>query len=316
MVYTIEDGNKLITGLDAIKFVSDEAIKDIIAKRPFVDFSDFMVRVSSKVVRANSIQALAACGALDSFGISRKSIFLYCSDYRKKLQVWLKKHDPNSEKFIYPWPSEPEWTVPELYALEKYYLGESFICKPAVAYGNFFKDDHFTATDIKKSKDKTNMSSVRGIVQSFFEFRVKKEGKYYGQAMIKAILEDRFGEQCSCTIFPDRWKKVQERVQEINKKAKFDVGIALHFGGNSNSYEDNMGVILDNLFNIAIPPGLPTDLKAKKINLKEAKAKQSEEDSKDSLWEKTKDPKDLYQEIEDALYDEGLIDLDADEEND
>ena len=67
LAYTIEDGNKLITGLDAIKFVGDEAIKDIIEKRPFKDFFDFMVRVSSKSVRSNNIQALAACGALDSF---------------------------------------------------------------------------------------------------------------------------------------------------------------------------------------------------------------------------------------------------------
>jgi DNA polymerase-3 subunit alpha len=53
--------------LDAIKFVGEDAIKDIISKRPFKDFFDFMTRISSKSVRANSIQALAACGALDSF---------------------------------------------------------------------------------------------------------------------------------------------------------------------------------------------------------------------------------------------------------
>ena len=162
LVYCIEDGNRLITGLDAIKFVGEDAIKDIIEKRPFKDFFDFMTRVSSKAVRANSIQALAASGALDVFGIPRKQIFLYCSDYRKKLQVWLKKHDPKTDEFVYPWPTEPEWTMPELYALEQYYLGESFICKPAVAYGKFFNDDHVTVSDIKKSKDKTNVSSVRG----------------------------------------------------------------------------------------------------------------------------------------------------------
>jgi DNA polymerase-3 subunit alpha len=57
LVYTIEDDNHLITGLDAIKFVGEDAIKDIISKRPFKDFFDFMARVSSKAVRANSIQA-------------------------------------------------------------------------------------------------------------------------------------------------------------------------------------------------------------------------------------------------------------------
>ena len=197
LVYTIEDGNRLVTGLDAIKFVGEDAIKDIIEKRPFKNFFDFMTRVSSKAVRANSIQALAACGALDSFGVPRKLMFLYCSDYRKKLQVWLKKHDPSKEQFVYPYPPEADWTEPEMYALEQYYIGESFICKPAVAYGTFFKDEHFTVHEIKKMKDKTNVGAVRGIVRDFFEFRVKKEGKYYGQPMVKAVFEDKNGDQCT-----------------------------------------------------------------------------------------------------------------------
>ena len=309
LVYTIEDGNRLVTGLDAIKFVGEDAIKDIIAKRPFKDFFDFMRRVSSKTVRANSIQALAACGALDSFKLPRKMMFLYCSDYRKKLQVWLKKHNPTLEEFIYPWPVEPDWSVQELYALEQYYLGESFICKPAIAYSSFFKDDHATVYDIKKSKDKSNIGSIKGIVRDFFEFRVKKEtSKYYGQPMIKAVLEDKNGDQVTLTIFSDRWKVVKERIQEINKKAEFGIGIALHFSGNTNNYEDEMGIILDQLFNIALSPALPDDLKAKKINLKEAKSKLSNKEND----EKPKSPQEILDQIEDNLYDEGLIDLEED----
>lgn len=313
LVYTIEEGNRLVTGLDAIKFVGEDAIKDIIEKRPFKDFFDFMTRVSSKAVRANSIQALAACGALDFCRLPRKMMFLYCSDYRKKLQVWLKKHDPTKEEFVYPWPVEPDWSVQELYALEQYYLGESFICKPAVAYGQFFKDEHFTASEIKKSKDKSHLGSVKGIVRDFFEFRVKKEtSKYYGQPMIKAVLEDKNGDQCTLTVFSDRWKTMQERIQEINKKAEFGIGIALHFSGNSNSYEDDMGIILDQLFNIALPPALPADLKAKKINLKEAKSKLSNKEES----EKPKNPQEILDQIEDTLYDEGLIDLDVETDDD
>lgn len=316
LAYAIEDENKLITGLDAIKFVGDEAIKDIISKRPFNDFLDFMVRVSSKTVRANNIQALAACGALDNFKIPRKSLFLYCSDYRKKLQVWLKKHNPIQETFIYPWIKDDEWSIQERYALEQFYLQESFICKPAVAYDNFFKDDHKVVADIKKSKDKTNINSFKGIVRDFFEFRVKKEtSRYYGKPMVKAILEDKYGDQVTCTIFSDRWSMIQERIPQLNKKAEFGVGMALHFSGNTNNYEDNMGIILDTLFTIAIPPSLPSDLKAKKVNLKEGKTKLAESSSKDSSWEKTQDPRDLYQEIEDDLYDQGLIDLDEEAED-
>jgi DNA polymerase-3 subunit alpha len=312
LTYTLQDDKTLLTGLDALKFVGEDAIKDIIEKRPFNSFSDFMARVDSKKVRANSIQALCAAGAMDSFKIPRKLIFLYVSDYRKKLQVWLKKHDASKEEFVYPWPVEKDWTIPELYALEQFYLSESFVCKPAEAYGKFFKDDHKTVNDIKKAQDKTRMGPIKGIIRNFFEFKVKKEtSKYYGQSMIKAVIEDKNGEQCMCTIFPDRWEIVQKRIKEINSKAGFESGVALSFQGNTNNYDDDIGIILDQLYDVCLAPGTPADLKAKKINLKEAKAKMAEE-----VIKKTGEIKNLLEQIEDSMYDEGLIDLDEDPEDD
>jgi DNA polymerase-3 subunit alpha len=310
LTYTIGDDNKLITGLDALKFVGEDAIKEIIAKRPFKNFFDFMVRVDSKKVRANNIQALAASGCLDEFKIPRKLIYLYCSDYRKKLQVWCKKHDPTKEEFIYPWPNDAEWGVSELYALEQFYLGESFVCKPYQAHGKFFDKEHTAIKEIRKYKNKTSIQSMIAIVKDFFEFKVKKEtSKYYGQSMIKAVIEDMHGDQCSCTIFPDRWQMVQERLKQIHSRAVFDVGLALHFSGSTNDYDDNVGVILDNLFNISMIPSLPADLKAKKVNLKESKAKTENVDrSPDKI-------DNLMEILEDHLYDQGLIDLDEDPEN-
>ncbi len=318
LTYTLSDGNKLLTGLDALKFVGEDAIKDIIEKRPFKNFSDFMARVDSKKVRANSIQALVAAGAMDSFKIPRKLLFLYVSDYRKKLQVWMKKHDPSKEEFMYPWPAETDWTIPELYALEQFYLGESFICKPADAYGKFFKDSHVTIYEIKKEKDKTKVRPVKGIIRDYFEFKVKKEtSKYYGQSMVKAVIEDKNGDQCSMTIFPDRWKMVQDRIKEVNSKAEFDSGIGLSFSGSTNNYEDDIGVILDDVYTVATIPALPADLKAKKINLKEAKAKSKNKEVtiKEAL-ENPEENKDLFEKMEDMLYDEGLIDLDEEPNDD
>lgn len=130
-----------------------------------------MSRVDSKKVRSNTIQALAASGALDSFKLPRKLIFQYCSDYRKKLQVWMKKHDPKNEEFIYPWVKDQDWTIPELYALEQFYLGEAFICKPKFAYGKFFNDGHSVVADIKKSKDKSTIPSVKAIVREFLNLK-------------------------------------------------------------------------------------------------------------------------------------------------
>ena len=301
--YVIIENNKLLTGLDALKFVGEDAIKDIIEKRPFNSFADFMARVDSRKVRANTIQALASAGALDSFKIPRKLIYLYCSDYRKKLQVWLKKHDPKTEEFIYPWPKEPDWKLSELYALEQFYLGESFVCKPMAAYGEFFKDTHNKVYDIKKAKEKSKIAPIKGIVKDFFEFKVKKEtSKFYGQNMVKATIEDKAGEQIVCTIFPDRWTEIQEKMKHIHSKAVFDVGLAISFAGTVNKYDEDVSVILDGIFSISLPPAVPADLKAKKVNLKESK-------KTDKSVSKVLELKELIEHIEDTLYDEGLIDL-------
>jgi len=304
--YTLYDNDKLLTGLDALKFVGDDAIKDIIEKRPFNSFFDFMARVDSRKVRANTIQALASAGSMDQFGIDRKLIYLYCSDYRKKLQTWLKKHNSSTDTFFYPWPKEEaDWSLSEKYALEQYYLGESFSCKPTDAYGSFFKGEHETIANLKKVKDKKELSPIKAIIKDFYEFKVKKEGsKYYGQPMIKALIEDVNGEQCQCTIFPDKWYTFQKILKNISSKAVFDVGLAISFGGVKNTYENEIGVILENLFNAAPPPALPKDLKPKKVSLVESKSKIEEKLSKLST------AKDLAEQIMDDLYDAGLIDLD------
>ena len=226
--YTLKEG-KLRTGFDAIKFVSDEAINDIISKRPFKSFTDFIQRTDSRLVRANTIQALTAAGCLDWCDISRNLIFLYCSDYRKKLTVWAKKHD-NSEEFVYPFPKDKPWTIPHTYAMEYRYLGEGFCCKPATAYGKFFIDSPIAIKQAKTYPDKTLLPSVKVILKDFFEFRVKKEGsKYIGMMMIKAVVEDKDGETCGLTIFPDRWEMVQKRLDTLGMKGKLENGMALHF---------------------------------------------------------------------------------------
>ena len=63
---------------------------------------------------------------------------------------------------------------------------------------------------------------------------------------------------------------------------------------------------MDDLFDIEPIPALPPDLKAKKVNLKEAKKLAKEKDSPEA------GTKSLLEEIEDNLYDEGLIDLEED----
>lgn len=302
MDYQLLDRNTLLTGLDALKFVGDDAIQDILEKRPFTSFEDFMLRTDTRKVRSSTIQALAASGCMDSFGIPRKLIYLYCSDYRKKMQVWLKKHDPKKETFTFPWIKEEDWSKPELFALEKHYLGESFICTKKDAFGKFFKDNtHANMTTVKMTKNKTFLPSIKAEIKNVFELKVKKENsRFLGQEMAKVLIEDEFGVQCNLTVFPEKWNEIKQKIKESKGKLAFDVGYAIHFGGNCNLYENEMGLILETIYEIVPPPALPRDLKAKKMSIKNVEASAPTETS------------DLIEELEDQLFAEGLVDLDED----
>ncbi len=125
--------------------------------------------------------------------------------------------------------------------------------------------------------------------------------------MIKAEIEDVHGARCSFTIFPDRWEKVLEGIKRYSKgKFVFEEGIAIHFSGSANLYEDDMGLVLDDVFTITPPPQLPPDLKAKKVSLKESKKA-----VEGSLNELTVDQ--IFEEIEDSLVEEGFIDTEDDD---
>jgi DNA polymerase III alpha subunit len=89
--YKIVDDHTLMAGLDSLKYMGSDAMPELLAKRPFTSFQDLIYRTDSSKVRANTIQALAASGSLDSFGLDRKLMFHYASDYRAKLRSHMAK---------------------------------------------------------------------------------------------------------------------------------------------------------------------------------------------------------------------------------
>lgn len=289
MVFTLEK-DKLITSLNALKFVSDDAIKDIISKRPFKDFIDFMTRVDSKKVRSNTIQALAASGALDSFGVTRKNMFLYCQDFRKRLQVWLKTHDISKEKFVYEFENNnDEWQTSELYAFETKYVGEGFICKASKAYQNFFNDAKVSVKQINSMVDKDRVADVKFIIKDLFEIKIKKPGKLFEKPMLKLLLEDAWGDTISGTIFPssdeskfaDIYKKLHKMLKA--SKIKLEPGIGIRAAVSVNMYNDNLGVIINDLYQVVSPPALPPDLDKRKITKEKTKTSVKISDTEEEL---------------------------------
>ena len=316
MAYKILNSKTILTGFKSLKYMGSDAIPELLVKRPFTSFHDLMERVDGKSVRITAVQALAASGALDDFGLTRKQMFLYASDYRKKLQAWHKRKKKDGE-FKYPWPDIGEWTMQEKYAMEVYYLGEAFCCGVKEAYGDFFDNwalDFSKLPDIfpnDDGKDKYYLSRsdggiIEGVIVDLFEFKVKKEdSSIFGQTMMKVSLEDIYGNIVGLTIFPSGIEDLENRLRLLTGgKVEFGIGTAIHVSTSIQWYEGDISLIFHDLIAAAPPPPKPKDLKHKKVSMRTPKAKKEKANKLD--------PDKFLEQVEDELTLEGKSDYDFD----
>ncbi len=317
MTYKIVDENTLMTGLDSLKYIGKDAIPEIIAKRPFTSFEDFLTKVDGRKVKAPAIQALSASGCLDDFGMSRKLMFVYAADYKKKLVSFNKRKIKDGE-FQYPWPDEGDWSISEKCSLEKRYLGEPLSGDKVQEYNGFFTYGAINYKNLPKlhppkpelsekdqRKYKRHVTCLQGEVKNFFEFPVKKEGsKIQGQIMAKVTLEGPHGNQMTMTCFPDGWVKLQDRCKQLSgNKHKFEPGVGLYINGDLNWYDGDISIIFEDLAKFCPIPQLPTDLDAKKISMKVTRAKKEKKPKEDL------DRNEFLDEVEEELLEQGNADL-------
>lgn len=315
MSYKIISDNTLMTGLDSLKNIGKDAIPEILAKRPFTSFEDFLSKVDGKKVRAPAVQALAASGCLDSFGMTRKAMYLYAGDYKKKLQVWLKKTKKEGS-FNYPWPEiKEDWTMPQKYAMENFYLGEGlsgnkfqiysgFFNKTAVKFSEFGKD----FPDPGDSDVKKTIPPFQAEIKGFFEFKVKKENsKSFGKLMGKVLLEDPWGSPIMMTVFPKQWPQFKERIKLLtNNKAELSSGVAIYARGYLNWYAGDISIVLEDLLKCVPPPTPPSkvDLVSQKVSMRTLRTRKVED-----ILERDQD--EVLEMIEDELVEEGLSQIDG-----
>lgn len=312
--YSIVNEHTLRTGLDALKFMGKDAIPEILIKRPFDNFEDFLSKVDGRKVRSLAVQALAASGSLDKFNMSRKQMFLYASDYKKKLSVWLKRVN-KSNTFDYPWPDKVgEWTIPEKFAMERKYLGEGLCGNKFQVYPNFFNSSaprfNKFAEQFPDPQDTDvhfTIPPFQAEILDFFEFKVKKEtSASFGKEMAKVLLEDPWGSQLTMTIFSKQWKTFRDRIKALTRgKSELIPGIGIIAKGVLNWYGGELSIIFEDILACAPPPPLPNDLEHKKVSMKLGRGKK-----KEVIEEITTE--EVMTEVEDDLIEEGFADLEED----
>ena len=326
MVYKIINDNTLMTGINAMKYMGKDAIPEILANRPFNSFEEFLTKCNGSKVKAPAVQALAASGALDLFNMPRRQMFLYASDFKKKLKVHNDRNKKKNEdrKFKYPWPDESEWAIPEIYALEKHYLGEGLSGNKIDVYKGFFtataanysklhkRYPEATREEIRGVRDRYRIFKLEGEIKSIFEFKVKDEkSKIYGQQMARVGLEDPFGNQVVMVCFPEGLDLIKERFKDLSRPGnvyKFDeIGTGIKINGSISWYQGDISIIFEDLVACCHPPALPPDMKdKKKISMRTIRTRKK----KDRV-----DAQLLLEEVEEELAEEGYANLDDDEQD-
>jgi len=310
MAYSVLDEKTILTGFESLKFMSEQAIPNILKHKPYNNFQDFIYKTIGCNINTPSIQALIASGCFDGQGLNRKTMFLYVADFRKKANLYLERNESLSG-FDYPFPQNLEdWSVPEKNALEAKYIGEGLTGSYREIYPGFFSANAANISNIiksltpesieqkKKSKEYITVTT-EGVVESFFSFKIKKQdSKLLGRDMAKLVINDINNNTIKITIFPDDLEDLMKKIKMFTGKSELIFNSAIAIIGKLDTYEGEVGVIYEDVQRLSAPPKLPPKLKHEKVTLKIPGKRKS----------KSSNLNDLIDQYEEELVENGIID--------
>jgi len=219
-------------GLAAIKGVGEAAVKGIIEARDkggkFTSLTDFCERVDSRTVTRKSLEALIKCGACDSFGETRASMFAALDRVmaraasaaadRLRGQVSLfGMMEEAAPKQVEKSAQLPEWPQHELLAHEKELLGFYVTGHPLTPLAPLLEKYCLHNSTTAKTLPARGMTRIGGMVSIVQQGMSKKNGKAY--AMV--TLEDLEG-TFSMLLFNENYDKFRELL--VPQKALLVVG--------------------------------------------------------------------------------------------
>ena len=213
-MYFHPHNNNIVFGLLALKNVGKQFVDNIIKERssaPFVDFEDFVVRMSAYDINKRMVEALIKSGAFDGLGNHRSQLLV---SYDKLIDIRSETNRSNisgqldmfsstfgaidaAPKFEYP--QLPEYPIKERLMMEKESSGMYFSGHLIDSYS-----DNVSAIMPKSISSLLNVESVKeketvkvcGILSSVTVKATRKKEK-----MAFITIEDRYGE-IECLVFP------------------------------------------------------------------------------------------------------------------
>jgi DNA polymerase-3 subunit alpha len=219
--YDVADEKTIVIGFKAIKGLGDSAVGNILKARedgPFGSFAEFLYRTDSRLVRKDSIQALAKAGAFDSVGITRKAAFTYYQDVRQKAnkfgaQKAEKGIDQKYHMSGFEFAKEDlslEWDKKELLQYENEVLGEFISGTINDVFNGHFTDRGVVFSRVRSMPDKVQVY-IEAVVADVVECKFKS-GKNRGKVYARYSITDVNGEATTMTVWNESYLKHKSRL--------------------------------------------------------------------------------------------------------
>jgi DNA polymerase-3 subunit alpha len=220
----IVEGQALRLGLQAIKNVGEEAVKEIISKRPYRSFIEFCQKVDSQKVNQRVISALIKAGAFDSLEPNRAKLLanlpkILSFSQQMKMSTLFGQASLLSVSSNLVLEDVPPWTEDELLQFEKEALGFYLTSHPLKKWRPFV--ELFSKTNLSQQDTfEDGESLILACLISDIAYRRTRTG----EQMAILRLEDEFS-NTKALLFPDVLSRALEFLQEgrlIWVRAKVD----------------------------------------------------------------------------------------------
>jgi DNA polymerase-3 subunit alpha len=234
--FTVEE-NAIRIGLYAIKNVGEEAVNEILRKRPYKSFMDFCSKVDTKKVNKKTIEALIKAGAFDSLEPNRAKLMHNLStalslSNQAKFSSLFKQTALLSLDKAFTLEEVPEWDLDEKLNFEKEALGFYLTDHPIRRFRNWI--DIFSSYNMEKLKEIQEGTKiiVAGVVSE-----VKVKSTKNGDKMAILKIEDEKA-ALKALAFPDIYKQYLHLLTE---------GAMLWFKGEIDKEDENSVLLIEDL---------------------------------------------------------------------
>lgn len=213
--YEVLDLESIVMGFTAIKGLGEKAVVELVNKQPYESFIEFISKTEGRVINKSRIEALAKAGCFDSLNVSRKDVCELGKETRERYNLWNKKFGDGyniSGNFDLKFTGE-KWSNPERLKYEQEVLGEFVSGTLCEMFPRFFTNNMITPLEKLRILPDRYEITVEVFVQAKLrEFKIKKEGKYAGQTMMKYRVNDLDGVETELTVWPSEVKKFKDLV--------------------------------------------------------------------------------------------------------